>query len=155
VVTTPAITTTIGYGVLCYTFSALLEPMFHDLRLSSTTATGALSVSVLVSALMAVPVGRWLDQHGGRGVMSAGSALATVAVIAWSQVQSATQPYAVFVLIGVASAMVLSSRPSPSLSRSLHQRGVAARCVLSAHASRFGTANSSSIRTALTTAACR
>ena len=107
VVTGLAITTTIGYGVLYYAFSALLEPMHHDLRISTTTATGALSVSVLVSAVMAVPIGRRLDRHGGRGVMTAGSALAIVAVIAWSQVQSAAQLYAVFVLIGVASAMVL------------------------------------------------
>ncbi|MEV4262449.1 MFS transporter [Kribbella sp. NPDC049584] len=102
-----AISTTIGYGVLYYAFSALLEPMGHDLRISTTTATGALSVSVLVSAVMAVPVGRRLDRHGGRGVMTAGSALAIAAVVAWSQVQSAAQLYAVFVLIGVASAMVL------------------------------------------------
>jgi predicted MFS family arabinose efflux permease len=107
VVTALAITTTIGYGVLYYAFSALLEPMHHDLRISTTTATGALSTSVLVSAVMAVPVGRWLDRHGGRGVMTTGSALAIMAVIAWSQVQSAAQLYAVFVLIGVASAMVL------------------------------------------------
>ncbi|MFI6833614.1 MFS transporter [Kribbella sp. NPDC050241] len=100
-------TTTIGYGVLYYAFSALLAPMCRDLHLSTTTATGALSTSVLVSAAMAIPVGRWLDLHGGRGVMTSGSVLGTVAVIAWSQVHSAAQLYAVFVLIGVASAMVL------------------------------------------------
>ncbi|HWD81368.1 MAG TPA: MFS transporter, partial [Kribbella sp.] len=101
VVTGLAISTTIGYGVLYYAFSALLEPMRHDLRISATTATAALSISVLVSAVMAVPVGRRLDRHGGHGVMTAGSALAIVAVIAWSQVQSVAQLYAVFVLIGV------------------------------------------------------
>lgn len=107
VIATLAITTTIGYGILYYAFSALLEPMRTDLGLSTTTATGALTTSVLVSAAMAVPVGRWLDIRGGYGVMTAGSILATVAVLAWSQVQSATQLYGVFVLIGAASAMVL------------------------------------------------
>jgi predicted MFS family arabinose efflux permease len=107
VVVALAITTTIGYGVLYYAFSALLAPMAQDLRLSTTTATGALSTSVLVSAVMAIPVGRWLDLRGGRGVMTGGSVLAIVAVAGWSQVHSAWQLYAVFVLIGIASAMVL------------------------------------------------
>lgn len=107
VIATLAVTTTIGYGILYYAFSALLEPMRTDLRLSTTTATGALTTSVLVSAAMAVPVGRWVDTRGGYGVMTVGSALATLAVLAWSQVQTAAQLYGVFVLIGAASAMVL------------------------------------------------
>ncbi|WP_328332134.1 MFS transporter [Kribbella sp. NBC_00382] len=107
VVAALAITTTIGYGVLYYAFSALLAPMSHDLRISTTTATGALTTAVLVSAAMAIPVGRWLDTHGGHGVMTTGSLLATVAVLAWSQVQTAAHLYAVFVAIGAASAMVL------------------------------------------------
>jgi len=107
VVAALAITTTIGYGVLYYAFSALLAPMSQDLQISTTTTTGALTVAVLVSAAMAIPVGRWLDVRGGHGVMTTGSVLATVAVLAWSQVQTTTHLYAVFVLIGVASAMVL------------------------------------------------
>ncbi len=107
VVAALAITTTIGYGVLYYAFSALLAPMSQDLHISTTTATGALTTAVLVSAAMAIPVGRWLDTRGGHGVMTTGSVLATVAVLAWSQVQTATHLYAVFVLIGVSSAMVL------------------------------------------------
>lgn len=102
-----AVTTTIGYGVLYYAFSPLLAPMSRDLQISTTTATGALTTAVLVSAAMAIPVGRVLDTRGGRGVMATGSALATIAVLAWSQVQNATQLYAVFLLIGAASAMVL------------------------------------------------
>lgn len=58
VVAALAITTTIGYGVLYYAFSALLAPMSHDLQISTTTATGALTTAVLVSAAMAIPVGR-------------------------------------------------------------------------------------------------
>jgi predicted MFS family arabinose efflux permease len=107
VVAALAITTTIGYGVLYYAFSALLAPMSQDLHISTTTTTGALTIAVLVSAAMAIPVGRWLDAHGGHGVMTTGSVLAAIAVLAWSQIQTATHLYAVFVLIGVSSAMVL------------------------------------------------
>ncbi|TDU90606.1 putative MFS family arabinose efflux permease [Kribbella voronezhensis] len=107
VVAALSITTTIGYGVLYYAFSALLAPMSHDLQISTTVATGALTTAVLVSAAMAIPVGRRLDAYGGHGVMTIGSILATLAVLAWSQVQNTAQLYAVFVAIGAASAMVL------------------------------------------------
>lgn len=107
VVAALAITTTVNYGVLYYAFSALLEPMRHDLRISTTTATGALTLASLVSAALAVPIGRRLDARGGHGVMSIGSVIAAVAVLAWSQVHDPIQLYAVFVAIGIASAMVL------------------------------------------------
>lgn len=107
VVAALAITTTVSYGVLYYAFSALLEPMHTELQISTTAATGALTLASLTSAALAVPVGRWLDARGGHGLMTAGSMVAAVAVLAWSQVHSPTQLYAVFVAIGVAAAMVL------------------------------------------------
>lgn len=102
-----AVTTTVGYGVLTYAFSALLGPMSQDLDVSTTTAVGASTVAVLVSGLISIPVGRWLDVRGGRALMTGGSVLAAIAVLGWSQVQNTVQLYAVFVLVGVAGAMVL------------------------------------------------
>ncbi|WUJ71721.1 MFS transporter [Kribbella soli] len=102
-----AITTTVGYGVLSYAFSALLGPMTADLSISTTMAVGASTTAVLVSALMSIPVGRRLDLRGGRGLMASGSVLAAVAVFGWSQVQNVVQLYVVFAVIGVACAMVL------------------------------------------------
>jgi MFS family permease len=102
-----SITTTVGYGVLTYAFSALLGPMSGELGISTTTAVGASTTAVLVSGLMSIPVGRWLDVRGGRGLMTSGSLLASLAVLGWSQVQSPLQLYGVFVAIGIASAMVL------------------------------------------------
>jgi MFS family permease len=107
VVAALAVTTTVSYGVLYYAFSALLEPMRLELHISATTATGALTVASLVSAVLAIPIGRRLDTHGGHGVMSIGSIIAAGAVLAWSQTHSTVQLYAVFVAIGIASAMVL------------------------------------------------
>ncbi|TDD45997.1 MFS transporter [Kribbella antibiotica] len=107
VVAALAITTTIGYGVLYYAFSALLEPMRAELHISTTTATGALTTSALTAAVLSIPVGRWLDRYGGHALMTAGSILAAVSVLLWSRTDSAAQLYAVFVAIGLASAMVL------------------------------------------------
>lgn len=107
VVAALAVTTTVSYGVLYYAFSALLEPMQVDLHVSATTVTGALTVASLVSAVLAIPVGRWLDARGGHVAMTVGSVIAAAAVLTWSQASSVGQLYAVFVAIGIASAMVL------------------------------------------------
>ncbi|MBX6723181.1 MAG: MFS transporter, partial [Dactylosporangium sp.] len=100
-------TQTVGYGVLYYAFSVLITPISADLRTDTAHVSAALTISVLIAAGAAIPVGRWLDRHGGRALMTAGSALGVVAVAAWSQVRTVGQLYAVFVLIGLASAMSL------------------------------------------------
>jgi len=101
------ITQTVGYGVLFYAFAVYLVPMAADLRTSTATITGALTLGILTAAGAALPVGRWLDRHGGRGLMTFGSILGTLALVGWSRVDSVAALYAVFAVIGVASAMVL------------------------------------------------
>jgi predicted MFS family arabinose efflux permease len=107
VVAALAVTQTVGYGVLYYVFGVFLGPMSLDLGISTATSAGALTLAILISCVMSVPVGRWLDRRGAHLLMTTGSLLGSAAVLAWSQVQNVVQLYAVFVLIGVASAMVL------------------------------------------------
>ncbi|MEU8076374.1 MFS transporter [Catellatospora citrea] len=107
VVAALTVTQTVGYGVLYYVFSVFLAPMTADLHASPAAVTGALTVAVLTTAAAAVPVGRWLDRRGGRSLMTFGSLLGAGAVLAWSQVTDVRQLYAVFTVLGIASAMVL------------------------------------------------
>ncbi|MGC5318707.1 MFS transporter [Micromonospora arida] len=102
-----AVTSTIGYGTLYYAYAVLLTPMAATLDASTTAVTGALTASVLAGALAAIPVGRWLDHHGGRALMTAGSITATALLVAWSQVHTIEQLYAVMIGIGITGAMVL------------------------------------------------
>ncbi|MEV1002845.1 MFS transporter [Nonomuraea sp. NPDC050202] len=102
-----AITQTAGYGILYYAFSVFIPPMSRELQAGVAQLTGAITLSVLVSGLVAPLVGRWLDRRGGRGLMTAGSVLGALAVLAWSQVRSVVQLYLVCGVLGVASAMVL------------------------------------------------
>ncbi len=102
-----AITQTAGYGVLYYAFSVFIPPMSRDLNAGVAQLTGAITLAVLLSGVVAPVVGRWLDRHGARGLMTVGSALGAGAVLAWSQVQTVAQLYLVCVVLGVASAMVL------------------------------------------------
>lgn len=102
-----AITQTAGYGILYYAFSVFIPPMSRDLHAGVAQLTGAFTLSALVSGLVAPLVGRRLDRHGGRGLMTAGSVLGALAVLAWSQVRTVAQLYLVCGVLGVASAMVL------------------------------------------------
>jgi MFS family permease len=100
-------TTTVGYGVLYYAYAVFLTPMATALHTGTTVVAGALTCSILASAAAAVPVGRWLDRHGGRALMTGGSIAATLLVLAWSQVHTVLALYLVWTGIGLATACVL------------------------------------------------
>jgi MFS family permease len=107
VVAALAVTQTVGYGTLYYAFAVFLTPLAADLHTTTTAVTGTFTASVLVSAALAVPVGRWLDHRGGRALMTAGSILGVLMLVAWPQVDNLWQLYAVQIGIGVASAASL------------------------------------------------
>jgi len=108
-----AITQTVGYGVLFYSFAVFLAPTATALHTSTTTATGAMSASLLAGAVAAVPVGRWLDRHGGRALMAGGSVAATLLTSVWSRVENVAELYAVWIALGVVSAGVLYEAAFP------------------------------------------
>ena len=101
-----AVTQTVGYGALWYSFPVLLGPAGNDLGVSRTTVTGAFTAAVLASAALAVPVGRWLDRHGSRALMTLGSALGTALLVALSRVDGVVALYAVWAGIGAVGAAV-------------------------------------------------
>jgi predicted MFS family arabinose efflux permease len=84
-----------------------LPSMQRSLGWSKTELTGAFSIALAVSALAAFPVGRWLDRHSPRPLMTSGSAGAALLVVAWSQVHDLLVFYLVWIGIGLAMACVL------------------------------------------------
>jgi MFS family permease len=107
IVATLSVTETVTWGVVYYGFPVFLRPMEQDLGASRVAVTGAFSVGLGVSALAALPVGRWIDRHGARGLMTAGSCLATVLMFAWARIQSLPALYAVWFGLGLAMAATL------------------------------------------------
>lgn len=99
-----AVTQTVGYGVLHYTLPVLLAPVAADLGVPVAAVAGGATVSVIASGLVAVPVGRWLDRHGGRALMTAGSLLGVLGIAAWSQVTEMWHLWAAFAVLGIALA---------------------------------------------------
>src|SRR5439155_832826 len=107
VVAALCVTEVVSWGILYYGFPVLLRPMEADLGWSRVEITGAFSVGMGVAALAALPVGRWIDRHGARALMTLGSCLAAALLLVWSRVESLPELYAVWSLMGLALAATL------------------------------------------------
>jgi MFS family permease len=102
-----AVTETVSWGVFYYAFAVFLTPMQRDLGWSRFALTGAFSVALATSALAAFPVGRWLDRHSPRPLMTLGSLAGALLVLAWSQVHELLLFYLVWIGLGLVMACVL------------------------------------------------
>ncbi|MFT4039813.1 MAG: MFS transporter [Thermomicrobiales bacterium] len=107
IVWTLALTETVSWGILFYAFTVFLAPMQAELGWSTPAITGAYSLALLVSMLLAPPLGRWLDRAGPRVPMTIGSILGTLLLLAWSQVRNEAIFYLIFAGMGVALALTL------------------------------------------------
>lgn len=103
---TLAVTVTASYGVLLYAFPVMIGPMQAELGWSTTLLTGGFSAAALASGLAAIPIGRALDHHGPRIVMSAGSVLAVALLLAWSRVHDPVAYVLVWMGLGACTAAV-------------------------------------------------
>ena len=101
------VTETVSWGIIYYGFPVMLRPMEAELGFSRAEITGAFSAGLAVAALVGLPVGRWIDRHGARGLMTAGSVLATVLTVLWAWSHTLLALYAVWILMGFAMAAVL------------------------------------------------
>jgi MFS family permease len=102
-----SVTETISWGILYYAFAVFLAPMRQELGFSTAQLTGAFSLALLVSAVAGIGVGRYLDRHSPRALMTGGSAAGVVLVLAWSRVHDLASFYAVWAALGVVMAAVL------------------------------------------------
>src|SRR5438552_13209482 len=107
VVAALCVTETVTWGIVYYGFPVFLRPMEEALGASRVAITGAFSIGLAVAALAGISVGRWLDRHGPRALMTLGSCLATALCFAWAHVQSLTALYAVWFGMGFAMATTL------------------------------------------------
>jgi MFS family permease len=101
------ITETASWGIVYYAYSVLVVPMQEELGWSRSEVTGAFSLGLVVAALAALPVGRWIDRRGARALMTFGSALSVLLLLAWAAVGDLASFYVLWAAIGVAQAMVL------------------------------------------------
>ncbi|WP_344042638.1 MFS transporter [Nocardioides panacihumi] len=103
VLVTLCVTVTVGYGVLYYAFTVLAPAISEDTGWSHTAVVAAFSVGSIVGGVGGVPVGRVIQAHGPRTVMTLGSLLGTAAVAVVALAPTYPVFVAGWVLAGVAS----------------------------------------------------
>jgi MFS family permease len=112
-----SVTEITSWGVLYYAFAVLSSDIVHDTGWSRTAVTGAFSVSLVVSGVVGIVLGRRLDRYGPRHIMTSASVLATAAVV----VIALSRNYPMFVtgwaLAGVAMAGTLYPPAFAALTR--------------------------------------
>jgi len=101
------LTTTVSWGIVFYAFSVFLQPMEAELGWSRAQLSGAFTVALLVSGGAAVPLGRWIDRHGARTLMTAGSCAGTLLLLAWAAVQDLALFYVLWIAMGLVMAATL------------------------------------------------
>jgi len=97
----------VSWGTIFYGFPLFVVPMEAELGWSRGTLNAALSLGLLVAGFAAYPVGRRIDSHGGRAVMTFGSLLAVLLCVAWAYVSSPVAFFAIWIGLGLAQACTL------------------------------------------------
>jgi predicted MFS family arabinose efflux permease len=96
-----------SWGSLYYSFPQIAAAMEAELGWSSTQVYGAATAGMLLSALVAVPVGTAIDRGSGRWVMTGGALLAGLLLLAWSTVGELLWFYLFVAGIGATQAATL------------------------------------------------
>ncbi|MFJ4012810.1 MFS transporter [Streptomyces sp. NPDC090026] len=106
-----------GWGIVYYAFPVLLSRITAGTGWSSGATTGAFSLALLVSAAAGVPIGRVLDRRGPHLVMTGGSALAVIGVLAVAAAPNLPAFYAAWALTGIAMAATFYQPAFAALTR--------------------------------------
>src|SRR3954470_18871058 len=101
------ITEITSWGVLYYAFPVVADTISADTGWSRSAVAAAFSASQLVAAPVGVPVGRGLDRHGPRSVMTLGSVVAVPAILLVAAAPSLAVFVVAWLLAGTAMAAVL------------------------------------------------
>lgn len=130
VLLTLCVTEITSWGVLYYAFTVLSEQISADTGWSAPAVTAAFSAGLVTSALVGIPVGRWLDRVGPRWIMTVGSVLSTLAVVAVVAAPNYGWFVAAWVLAGVAMSAVFYAPAFAALTRFFGTDAVRALTVL-------------------------
>jgi MFS family permease len=106
-----------SYGVLYYAFPVLASDITAQTGWSATSTTTAITAALIVSGVVGIPVGRWLDRYGPRAVMTTGSLLGVLALVLIATAQNLAWFFAAWLLAGVAMAGVFYAPAFTALTR--------------------------------------
>lgn len=124
------ITQATSWGVLFYAFAVLLPRIADEPEWSASEAAACFSGGLLVSAAAGLAVGRWIDRHGPREVMTAGSVIGSLAILGVAGAPNLPVLAAAWLLAGVAMASTFYLPAFAALTRWYGGRRVWALTVL-------------------------
>lgn len=101
------ITQIIAWGTTFYALGVLARPIMSDTGWSRSLVFAGLSAALLAAGTVSAWVGRTIDRRGALGIMSAGSVLMAVVLVAVSMATSPVAYIASWVALGVAMRMCL------------------------------------------------
>ena len=130
ILVTLCVTQVTSWGILYYAFPVLSGRISAATGWSPPALTAAFSAGLVVSAVAGVGVGRWIDRHGPRGVMTLGSVVAVLAVVAIAVAPTLPVFVGAWLVAGVAMAGVLYPPAFAALTRWYGPRSVGALTVL-------------------------
>ena len=93
---------TLAWASSYYLPAMLAAPMARDLGVSTPTVFAAVSVALIVSALLGPFAGRGIDRHGGRPVLVGTNLLFAASLVGMALAQGPVGLFAAWVLMGVA-----------------------------------------------------
>ena len=106
-----AATQLIGWATLYFSFPVFARPIEQEFGWSSAQVDGALTAGLFVADLAAIPVGRYVDRHGGRLVMTVGALIGALLLAVMSRVNTLLGFYLVWIGIGLAQTSALNAPP--------------------------------------------
>jgi MFS family permease len=92
---------TLAFASTYYLPAILADPMAQEFGISPVWVFGAFTTAMLVSAALGPAAGRWIDAHGGRGILSVSSLVFAVGLLALSASAGRTTLFAAWIVIGL------------------------------------------------------
>lgn len=130
VLVTLCLTQITSWGVLYYAFPVLSVQITARTGWSQPAVTAAFSAALVTSAVVGIWIGRWLDRHGPHAVMSLGSVVGPVALVAVALSPNLACFAAAWIAAGIAMGAVLYPPAFAALTRWYGPRHVGALTVL-------------------------
>jgi MFS family permease len=120
------ITQITAWGTSYYCLGVLAGPISRDTGWSREFVFLGFTVALLTMGLISNKVGRMIDRHGGRAVMTAGTLLVSAGLFALSQVRSQPAYLAVWAFLGLGMRLCLYDAAFAALVQVAPSRGRAA-----------------------------
>jgi MFS family permease len=124
------VTEVISWGVLYYAFPVLSGRIAADTGWSPPALAAAFSAALVVSGLTGIVVGRWIDRHGPRWLMTVGSATTVAALVGIALSPTLLWFTAAWLLVGGAMSAVLYPPAFAALTRWAGSRRIEALTLL-------------------------